>query len=84
MNELLMHDVTNPPLAIRFFAYALLVGNEVLAAIDSACPALGDQLHMPLQVPPPPAHSYSHPLAWSFHLHPVLALTLTEAFRSNC
>lgn len=63
MNELMMHDVTNPPLAARFFAYALLAGNEVLAATDSACPALGPRLHQPLAVPPPPATTYSPPLA---------------------
>ncbi|OUJ75809.1 hypothetical protein BXP70_00455 [Hymenobacter crusticola] len=40
MNELMMHDVTYPPLAARFFAYALLAGNEVLAPSDSACSAL--------------------------------------------
>ncbi len=64
MNELMLHDVTNPPLAARFFAYALLAGNEVLAATDSACPSLGDRLHAPLRVPPPPpAGTYSPPLA---------------------
>ncbi|SNR80930.1 vanadium-dependent haloperoxidase [Hymenobacter mucosus] len=59
MNELMMHDVTNPPLAARFFAYALLAGNEVLAQTDSTCPALAGQLHVPLTVPRPATPGYS-------------------------
>jgi len=63
MNELMLHDVTNPPLAARFFAYALLAGNEVLAQRDTTCPLLGGRLQEPLKVPPPPAASYSPRLA---------------------
>lgn len=32
MTELMIHDVTNPPLAARFFAYACLAGYETVAA----------------------------------------------------
>jgi hypothetical protein len=35
MNEVMMHDVTNPPLAARFFAYATLAGYETLSHSDS-------------------------------------------------
>ncbi|MFD1875687.1 vanadium-dependent haloperoxidase [Hymenobacter bucti] len=63
MNELMLHDVTNPPLAARFFAYALLAGNEVLAQRDTTCPALGKRLHEPFGAPVPPATSYSPRLA---------------------
>lgn len=31
MTELMVHDVTNPPLAARFFSYACLAGYEVVA-----------------------------------------------------
>lgn len=31
MTELMVHDVTNPPLAARFFSYACLAGHEVVA-----------------------------------------------------
>lgn len=63
MNEVMLHDVTNPPLAARFFAYALLASNEVLAQRDSACPALGPRLHVPFAAPKPPTAGYSPRLA---------------------
>ena len=63
MNEVMLHDVTNPPLAARFFAYALLAGNEVLAQRDSACSALGPRLHVPFAAPKPTAAGYSPRLA---------------------
>ncbi len=31
MSDLMVHDVTNPPLAARFFSYACLAGYEVVA-----------------------------------------------------
>src|SRR6478752_2838522 len=31
MTELMIHDITNPPLAARFFSYACLAGYEVVA-----------------------------------------------------
>ena len=36
MTELMIHDVTNPPLAARFFSYACLAGYEVAAQNDSS------------------------------------------------
>ncbi len=35
MTDVMVHDVTNPPLAARFFAYACLAGYEVIAETDS-------------------------------------------------
>jgi hypothetical protein len=63
MNELMLHDVTNPPLAARFFAYTTLAVNEVLARADSATPSLGQRLQVPFMVPAPPAATYSPRLA---------------------
>ncbi|OGX91784.1 vanadium-dependent haloperoxidase [Hymenobacter coccineus] len=63
MNELMLHDVTNPPLAARFFAYATLAGYEVLAQTDPAAPALGPRLHEPFVAPKPLAAGYSPRLA---------------------
>jgi hypothetical protein len=37
MTELMVHDVTNPPLAARFFSYACLAGYEVISQHDSTC-----------------------------------------------
>ncbi len=34
MSELMVHDVTNPPLAARFFAYTCLAGYEVVSEND--------------------------------------------------
>ncbi len=36
MTDLMIHDVTNPPLAARFFSYACLAGYEVTAQNDSS------------------------------------------------
>ncbi|HEX5025487.1 MAG TPA: vanadium-dependent haloperoxidase [Agriterribacter sp.] len=36
MTELMIHDITNPPLAARFFSYACLAGYEVIVQNDSA------------------------------------------------
>lgn len=36
MTELMIHDITNPPLAARFFSYALLAGYEVVVQNDTS------------------------------------------------
>jgi hypothetical protein len=36
MTEVMIHDITNPPLAARFFSYACLSGYEVIAENDPA------------------------------------------------
>lgn len=36
MTDVMVHDITNPPLAARFFSYACLAGYEVAAAHDKA------------------------------------------------
>lgn len=35
MTELMVHDITNPPLAARFFSYACLAGYEIVSQNDS-------------------------------------------------
>ena len=35
MTDIMVHDITNPPLAARFFSYACLSGYEVLAQNDT-------------------------------------------------
>lgn len=37
MTDIMIHDVTNPPLAARFFAYSCLAGYEVIAENDKSC-----------------------------------------------
>ena len=36
MTDIMVHDITNPPLAARFFSYACLSGYEVVARNDSS------------------------------------------------
>jgi hypothetical protein len=36
MTDIMVHDVTNPPLAARFFAYSLLSGYEIVSQNDTA------------------------------------------------
>jgi hypothetical protein len=38
MTDLMVHDISNPPLAARFYAYACLAGYEVVSRHDSTCP----------------------------------------------
>lgn len=40
MTDLMVQDVTNPPLAARFFSYACLAGYEVVSQHDTACQSL--------------------------------------------
>lgn len=40
MTEVMVHDITNPPLAARFFSYACLSGYEVIAQNDSSFKSL--------------------------------------------
>src|SRR5689334_1837857 len=40
MTEVMIHDITNPPLAARFFSYACLSGYEVIAQNDSSFKSL--------------------------------------------
>lgn len=45
MTETMVHDVTNPPLASRFFAYACLAGYEVVAQNNTAHPSMQGRLN---------------------------------------
>jgi hypothetical protein len=45
MTELMVHDVTNPPLAMRFFSYTFLAGYQVMASHDSTLPRISEHLN---------------------------------------
>ena len=45
MTELMVHDVTNPPLAMRFFSYTCLAGYQVISAHDSTLPRISEHLN---------------------------------------
>jgi hypothetical protein len=40
MTEIMVHDITNPPLAARFYAYACLAGYEVISQHNKDIPGL--------------------------------------------
>jgi hypothetical protein len=45
MTELMVHDVTNPPLAMRFFSYTCLAGYQVISDHDSTLPRISEHLN---------------------------------------
>jgi len=64
MTELMIHDVTNPPLAARFFAYACLAGHEVVAQNNSRITSMHGVLNSyPLIVKPDSIETYDYQLA---------------------
>lgn len=63
MTKLMLHDVTNPPLASRFYAYAFLAGYEVLAQHDTAFHGMAGILNEYPKIPQPVISAYSYQLA---------------------
>ncbi|GAA5224952.1 hypothetical protein GCM10025777_55830 [Membranihabitans marinus] len=45
MTDIMVHDITNPPLAARFFAYACLAGYEVMSFKDSSYASMHEVLN---------------------------------------
>jgi hypothetical protein len=45
MSATMIHDVTNPPLAARFFAYACITGYEIMSENDKSMPGLHGRLN---------------------------------------
>lgn len=63
MNDVMMHDVTNPPLAARFFAYATLAGYETLSHSDSTLRPLLRRINQYPSIPTPSVTNYNPQLA---------------------
>jgi hypothetical protein len=64
MTDLMINDVTNPPLAARFFSYACLAGYEVVSQHDSTCQPLYGRLNKyPRISRPDTIRGYSYPLS---------------------
>ncbi|QHT72031.1 vanadium-dependent haloperoxidase [Rhodocytophaga rosea] len=64
MTKVMVHDVTNPPLASRFFSYACLSGYEVIAQHDSAYQSMyGVLQEFPKIKRPDTITNYSYQLA---------------------
>lgn len=64
ITSVMVNDVTNPPLASRFFAYACLAGYEIVSQNDSSYQSLHGKLNdYPLLEKPKEITAYSYQLA---------------------
>lgn len=72
MTDLMIQDVTNPPLAGRFFAYACLAGYEVVSQHDSSCQSLYGHLNQYPRISRPDTIT-----GYSYQLSALLAMMET-------
>ena len=63
VTEVMVHDVTNPPLAARFFAYINLSGYEVMALHDSTLQSMAGVLNEFPAIEKPQLEHYSPSLS---------------------
>src|SRR5690349_24696213 len=63
MTEIMVHDVTNPPLAARFFSYACLSGYEVVSENDSSIKNMHGILNNYPQIKKPQTKNYDYKLS---------------------
>jgi PAP2 superfamily len=64
MTDIMVHDITNPPLAARFFSYTCLAGYEVMAQNDTAFHSMKGKLNNYPSIEKPLISSdYAYPLA---------------------
>ena len=63
MSDLMVHDVTNPPLAARFFAYAFLAGYEVVSQNNSSVKSMKGILNDYPAIEKPAIKEYNYQLA---------------------
>ena len=64
MTDIMVHDITNPPLAARFFSYACLAGYEVVAQNDTTFHTMTGVLNdYPTIAKPTVSGEYAYPLA---------------------
>jgi hypothetical protein len=66
MTDIMVHDVTNPPLAARFFAYSFLAGYEVVAQNNSSFQNMKGILNDYPVFEKPSAKNYDYRLASLF------------------
>jgi hypothetical protein len=63
MSDLMVHDVTNPPLAARFFAYSFLAGYEIVSQNNPEVKSLEGILNHYPQIEKPDIKKYDYQLA---------------------
>lgn len=74
MTDIMVHDITNPPLAARFYAYACLAGYEVISQHDNSFPSMYGILNEYPDLKYP--GTYPH---YNFQLTALLAMIETAA-----
>src|SRR5438874_2188081 len=72
MTEIMLHDVTNPPLASRFFSYACLAGYEIVSENDSTVKSMHGILNDYPEIKIPAAKTNA-----DYHLAALLAMMET-------
>ena len=63
MSDIMVHDVTNPPLAARFFAYSFLAGYEVVSQNNSSVKSMKGILNDYPAIEKPDIKKYNYQLA---------------------
>ncbi|MCF2488176.1 vanadium-dependent haloperoxidase [Dyadobacter sp. CY347] len=63
MTDVMIHDVTNPPLSARFFAYACLAGYEVVSQNDTAYKSMHGILNDYPKMEKPAVAAFSYQLS---------------------
>lgn len=63
MSDLMVHDVTNPPLAARFFAYSFLAGYEIVSQNNPAVRSMKGILNNYPSITKPGIKTYNYQLA---------------------
>lgn len=66
MTDLMVHDITNPPLAARFYAYACLSGYEVIAQENEGYPSFSGFINGLSPIEAPNEESLSPSLSAAF------------------
>src|SRR6478752_7436911 len=74
MTDIMVHDVTNPPLAARFFSYATLAGYEIVSQNDRGFKSMHGRLNQYPKIHIPDTIS-----GYSYQLSAILAMMETAA-----
>jgi hypothetical protein len=74
MTDIMVHDVTNPPLAARFFSYATLAGYEIVSQNDKNFKSMHGRLNQYPKIGIPDSIS-----GYSYHLSAILAMMETAS-----
>lgn len=60
MTDMMVHDITNPPLAARFYAYSCLAGYEVISQEDPSFASMHGALNDYPDIPKRSGYGYQH------------------------